>query len=63
MVARALMLTDGALFTYINKALEFFGPFIPSFLTDSKVWVILHLLFGTASMWQHLKKFTSAQNG
>ena len=44
--------------------LEIQGPFVPTFLTDSKkVWAILHALFSTSSMWQHVKKFTATQNG
>jgi len=44
--------------------LEIQGPFVPTFLTDSKkVWAILHALFSTSSMWQHVKKFTVTQNG
>ena len=39
-------------------------PFVPTFLTDSKkVWAILHALFLTSSMWQHVKKFTATQIG
>jgi len=44
--------------------LEIQGPFVPTFLTDSKkVWAILHTLFSTSSVWQHVKKFTVTQNG
>jgi hypothetical protein len=51
MVSRAPILTSGALFANTNDALEFFGPFMLTFLTDSKkVWAILHTLFGTTSM-------------
>jgi len=40
------------------------GPFVPTFLTDSKkVWTILHALFSTSSVWQHVKKFTATQDG
>jgi hypothetical protein len=40
------------------------GPFVPTFLTDSKkVWAILHALFLTSSVWQHVKKFTATQDG
>jgi hypothetical protein len=46
------------------EELEAQGPFVPSFLTDSKkVWAILHALFSTSSVWQHVKKFTTAQDG
>ncbi len=40
------------------------GPFVPTFLTDSKkVWAVLHTLFSTSSVWQHVKKFTTTQDG
>jgi hypothetical protein len=33
--------------------IEVQGPFVPTFLTDSKkVWSILHALFSTSSVWQ-----------
>ena len=41
--------------------LEVKGPFVPTFLTDSKkVWAMLFL---TSSVWQHVKKFTATQDG
>jgi hypothetical protein len=44
--------------------IEVQGPFVPTFLTDSKkVWAILHALFSTSSLWQHVKKFTATQDG
>ena len=44
--------------------LEIQGPFVPTFLTDSKkVCAILHALFSTSSVWQHVKKYTVTQNG
>jgi hypothetical protein len=43
---------------------ETHGPFVPTFLTDSKkVWAILHALFLTSGVWQHVKKFTATQDG
>ncbi len=40
------------------------GPFVPTFLTDwKKVWAILHALFSTSGVWQHVKKFTMTQDG
>ncbi len=40
------------------------GPFVPSFLTDTKkVWSILLACVGLSSMWQHVKKFAAQQNG
>ena len=44
--------------------LEVKEPFVPTFLTDSKiVWAVLHALFSTSSVWQHVKKFTVTQDG
>jgi hypothetical protein len=44
--------------------IELQGPFVPTFLTDSKkVWSILHALFSASSVWQHVKKFTATQDG
>jgi hypothetical protein len=44
--------------------IEVQGPFVPSFLTDSKkVWAILYALFSSSSVWQHVKKFTATQDG
>jgi hypothetical protein len=40
------------------------GPFVPTFLVDSrKVWAILLACFGVSSAWQHVKKFVDQQNG
>jgi hypothetical protein len=44
--------------------IEVQGPFVPTFLTDSKkVWSILNALFSTSSVWQHVKKLTATQDG
>jgi hypothetical protein len=44
--------------------MEVQGPFVPTFLTDSKkVWAIFHALFSSSGMWQHVKKFTATQDG
>jgi len=46
------------------NVLKIQGPFVPTFLTDSKkVWAILHMLFSTSSIWQNVKKFTATQDG
>ena len=38
------------------------GPFVPTFLTDSKkVWAIFHTLFSPSGVWQRVKKFTATQ--
>jgi hypothetical protein len=44
--------------------LKAYGPFVPTFPTDTKKdWSILLACFGLSSMWQHIKKFASQQNG
>jgi hypothetical protein len=46
------------------KNLKAYGPFVPTFLTDTKkVWSILLAYFGLSSAWQHVKKFASQKNG
>jgi hypothetical protein len=46
------------------KNLEAYGPFVPTFLTNTKkVWSILLACFGLSSAWQHVKKFAGQQNG
>ncbi len=43
---------------------ETHGSFVPTFLTDlKKVWAILHALFSTSGVWQHVKKFTATHDG
>jgi hypothetical protein len=43
--------------------LEAYGPFIPTFLTDTKkVWSIFLACFGLSNAWQCVKKFASQQN-
>jgi hypothetical protein len=40
------------------------GPFALTFLTDAKkVWAILHAQYVTSSAWQHVKKYSTTQNG
>ncbi len=64
-IARAPILSDEA--DIYNKDLEnlkAYGPFVPTFPTDAKkVWAILLAYFGLSSVWQHVKKFASQQNG
>ncbi len=63
-VARAPILSDDADYDEDFEALKAHGPFVPSFLTDTKkVWSILLAIFGTSSAWQHVKKFSAQQNG
>jgi hypothetical protein len=44
--------------------LEAYGLFVPTFPTDAKkVLAIFSACFGLSSVWQHVKKFASQQNG
>jgi hypothetical protein len=64
MISRCPILTDACDFTRFLDELEAHGPFVPTFLTDTKkVWAILHALFSTSNVWQHVKKFTTTQDG
>ena len=64
MITRCPIIANNADWDLEWEELEAQGPFVPSFLTDSKkVWAILHALFSTSSVWQHVKKFTTAQDG
>ncbi len=64
-IACAPILSDKAdIYKEDPENLEAHGLFVPTFLTDAKkVWAILLAYFGHSSMWQHLKKFASQQNG
>ncbi len=65
MIAHAPILSDEA-DTGDNDTsdLEANGPFVPTFLVDSKkVWVILLACFGLSSVGQYVKKYTNQQNG
>ena len=63
-IARTYILTEDADWDLGYDELEIQGPFVPTFITDSKkVWAILHALFSTSGTWQHMKKFTTTQNG
>jgi hypothetical protein len=63
--ARAPILSDEAdIHNKKPENLEAYGPFVPTFLTDTKkAWSILLACFGLSSVWQHVKKFASQQNG
>jgi hypothetical protein len=64
-IARAPILSDEAdIYNEDLEKLEAYGPFVPTFPTDSKkVWAILLACFGFSSAWQHVKKFASQKNG
>ncbi len=55
---------DADIYDEDPESLEAHGPFVPTFLTDTKkVWSILLACFGLSSVWKHVKKFASQQNG
>ncbi len=64
-IACAPILSDKAnIYEEDPENLEAYGPFVPTFPTDTKkVWAILLAGFGLSSAWQHVKKFASQQNG
>jgi hypothetical protein len=58
------ILTDEADYDLTYDELKVQGPYVPTFLTDSKkILSILHALFSTTGAWQHVKKFTATQIG
>jgi hypothetical protein len=65
MTARAPILSNNAdIYDKDPMNLEAYGPFVPTFLTDTKkIWSILLACFGLSCAWQHVKKFASQQNG
>ena len=64
MIARAPILSEDADENDPDETLEASGPFHVSFLTDAKkVYVILHAQYSTAGAWQHVKKYSTTQNG
>ncbi len=63
--ARAPILSDEAdIYNQDPVDLKAYGPFVPTFLTDTKkVWSILLVCFCLSSVWQHVKKFAQQENG
>jgi hypothetical protein len=62
--AHTPILSNNANYKEEFETLKAYGPFVPSFLPeDKKVWSILFACFGLSSMWQHIKKFATQQNG
>jgi hypothetical protein len=58
------ILTEDCDYDLSYDELDAQGPFVPTFLTDSKkVWAILPALFLSSGVWQHVKKFTATQDG
>ncbi len=59
-----ILSNDADIYDKDPENLEAYGPFVPTFLTDTKkVWSILLACLGLSSAWQHVKKFASHQNG
>ncbi len=47
-----------------KEDLEAEGPFAITFLMDvKKVWAILHAQYVASAAWQHVKKYSTTQNG
>jgi hypothetical protein len=65
MIARTPILSDDTdIYREDSGNLKAHGPFVPTFLTDTKkVWAILLACFDLSSAWQHVKKFANQQNG
>ncbi len=64
MMAHAPILSDDTNYKEEYETLKAHGPFVPSFLTNTKkVWSILLACFCLSSAWQHVKKFAAQQNG
>jgi hypothetical protein len=63
--AHAPILSDDAdIYDEDSESLKANGPFVLTFLTDTKkVWSILLACFGLSSAWQYVKMFASQQNG
>jgi hypothetical protein len=62
-ITRCPILVEDCDYDLSYDKLEVQGPFVPTFLTDSKkVWAILHVLFSTSGVWEHVKKFTAVQD-
>ncbi len=64
LISRAPILSADAGLSDKDEKLEADGPFHITFLTDAKkVWAILHAQYATAAAWQHVKKYSTTQNG
>ncbi len=63
--ARAPILSHNAdIYDEDPKSHEAYGPFVPTFLTDTKkVRSILLACFGLSSAWQHIKKLLASRMG
>jgi hypothetical protein len=64
LILRAPILHDDADLSDDENDLKADSPFDLSFLTDAKkVWAILHAQYSTSAAWQHVKKYSTTQNG
>ena len=64
LISRAPILHDDANSSDKDNDLKADGPFHLTFLTDAKkVWAILHAQYSASPAWQHVKKYSTTQNG
>jgi hypothetical protein len=64
LILRAPILSADANSSDEYKKLEANGPFNVTFLTNAKkVWAILHAQYSASAAWQHVKKYSTTQNG
>jgi hypothetical protein len=64
LISRAPILHPDANEDDDKEELETEGPFTITFLMDAKkVWAILHAQYATSAAWQHVKKYSTTQNG
>jgi hypothetical protein len=64
LISRALILSADANSSDDDKKLKANGSFNVTFLTNAKkVWAILHAQYSASAAWQHLKKYSTTQNG
>ncbi len=64
MISRALILDNRCDLLDDKDKLKEIGPFVITFfLNAKKVWAILHAQYSTSLLWQHVKKYSTTQNG
>ena len=64
LILQAPVLRDDANLSDNENNLKANGPFHLSFLTDmKKVWAILHAQYSASAARQHVKKYSTTQNG
>ncbi len=64
LISRAPILHESADEHNDKDDLEADGPFAITFLMDTKkVWAIIHAQYAASAAWQHVKKYSTTQNG